>query len=427
MKFLNFFVFLCIFGCYSQPVQQDDSSLILLSISGGGTRAGTMGWRTLEYLRTIPYVYSEKGVSITSNLADQIDVISGISGGSFAAAGWCFYRDSMQIFRKKFIENNIQLKLVGKLFIPWVGLNVLLNPFYSRIDVAAEYYDQYIFEKRTFKNLPSFPTLWINSTSLSLGDRFVFTREQFEMIGSDVGNYPVGYACAASSAFPILLDPITIRNSGQSISDSTLSENLKYRMAKKNSIRDPEKWIYCKKIEFYNDKRNKWIHLADGGLVDNQGLKAILDQFRTNGLINKRLNDSENPLKRLVIINVNAYTEKKDEGCQSRRPPNILSVMNYTMTLSMDILSFERWVDIRAACSELWKAKLNGAGNILEKPYCIEIAFRNVSDESVRNSCNDLPTSFHLGKNEIALIDSVIPQLIVEQEDFQKLKTSIVR
>ena len=108
----------------SPTIQQDEQTLILVALSGGGTRAAAMSWKALEVLRTIPYTYQgPDGKQIVSTLADEIDYISGISGGSFAAAAWCLYRDNMEIFRKSFIERNIQGELVKRLFIPpWQGL-----------------------------------------------------------------------------------------------------------------------------------------------------------------------------------------------------------------------------------------------------------------------------------------------------------------
>ncbi len=69
-----------------------------------------------------------------------------------------------------------------------------------------------VFDKKTFAALPVRPVLRLHATNLALGQRFTFTRETFTSLSSDLNSYPLGYACAASSAFPILLDPLAIRN-----------------------------------------------------------------------------------------------------------------------------------------------------------------------------------------------------------------------
>lgn len=199
-------------------IQQDNQALVFAALSGGGTRAAAMSWKTLETLRKIPYTYRDQnGVKVVSNLADEIDYISGISGGSFAAAAWCLYRDNMDIFHEKFIGRNIQGELLKGLFLPpWQGLR-LLSPYYNRIHMASELYDETVFENKTFGDLPPHPVLWIHATHLALGDRFTFTQTFFDLLKSDISKYPIGYACAASSAFPILLSPITLNNYGDPV------------------------------------------------------------------------------------------------------------------------------------------------------------------------------------------------------------------
>jgi len=97
---------------FTHDIQQDDKTLVFVSLSGGGTRAAAMSWKVLEELKKIPYPYIDKnGQRVESTLADEIDYISGISGGSFTAAAWCLYKDNMELFRRRFIERNIELAI----------------------------------------------------------------------------------------------------------------------------------------------------------------------------------------------------------------------------------------------------------------------------------------------------------------------------
>jgi NTE family protein len=408
----------------TSDIPQDDKTLVFVSLSGGGTRAAAMSWKALEEFKKIPYTYTDKnGNKVESTLADEIDYISGISGGSFAAAAWCFYKDDMELFRKRFIERNIQSALVKKLFIPPSNGIRLTSPYYDRINIASELYDNEVFDKKTFDDLPAHPVLWINATHLALGARFTYDKTYFDYLHSDLSKYPVGYACAASSAFPILLSPITLKNYGDS---SDLTKDIKYKMAKLNSVNSVEMDFYCRSREFYNDKTNKFMHLADGGLVDNQGLQAIIDQFNTNGIINKRLNDRDNPLQRLIIINVNAGVSAIDKSCRKEDAPHVNSVIEYTMVTSMDILSAKRWMKIKTKCEEVYKSKIDIGDktkslSLLEEPYTIEINFRNLNEED-RKNCNKLPTSFKLDAEQLELIDRVVPVLVDQEPEIKRLK-----
>lgn len=443
--FLIVAVALLFFGCAHQPeynkplaatsaspqtsppaeaALQDDKTLMMVALSGGGTRAAAVSWKVLETLKTIPYSYVDSdGNQIQSTLANQIDVISGISGGSFAAVAWNLYSDEMDYFRQNFVQRNIQSQLLRAPFLPpWRGLR-LISPEYDRINIAAELYDEQVFQGKTFGDLSAYPIVKIHATDLALGTRFTFTRESFRFLGSDLSSYPVGYACAASSAFPILLSPMSLLNYGPPLN---LDEDVEYQLARANARLDLEKFFYARMRAFYNDKTNRYIPLADGGLVDNQGLQSILDEFRTNGIINKRLNDRDNPLRRLIIINVNAGTVPVDPSSKSPRAPGVLSVIEKTMVDSMDILSAKRWMEIKRQLEEIDKAKIDLGATTkslsqLEDTYAIEVSFRNIKDSRVREQANDLPTSFYLNEAQLALIDRVVPDLVREDPDMQRL------
>jgi hypothetical protein len=216
-------------------------------------------------------------------------------------------------------------------------------------------------------------------------------------------------------------------NYGESVD---LVKEPKYRMAKRNARQDIEKDFYCRMREFFNDKTNQYMHLADGGPVDNQRLQSIIDQFDTNGVINKKLNDRDKPLRRLIIINVNAGVFPKDTSCKSPNAPQVASVIKYTMATSMDILSAKRWMQIKDLCREVYKAAVE-LGNVtrslslLEEPYAIEINFRNVKDPTLKAECYKLPTSFYLNQEQIDLIDRVVPSLVEEDPEMIRLQKAI--
>jgi len=260
-----------------------------------------------------------------------------------------------------------------------------------------------------------------------LGRRFTFTPDTFARLGSNLGSYPIGYACAASSAFPILLTPLTLRNFGPPLD---LSQDVEYVLGKKNARTDLNADLRTKAWEYYNNKTNEYIHLADGGLVDNQGLQSILDEFDTNGIINRRINYSVQPLKRLIIVNVNAGVAGENQSGRSPSAPSIASVVESSMVSSMDVLSARRWMDIRDKCIEVFKAAIDRGADTpslsqLEEPYRIEVSFRNIRDPELRRRAMALPTSFKLSPEQLALIDKVVPELLKEDPELKRLQASL--
>ncbi len=408
----------------------EDDTFVWVALSGGGTRAAAMAWKTLEELRKIPLDVVRGDKIFESNLADEIDFISGISGGSFAAVAWALYRDEPETFRKLFLEKNIERELVYELGWPLWRPFTLASQRYNRINVAAEFYDREVFGGATFSELPSKPQLRVHATDLALGNRFTFSNDDFRKIGSDLSTYPVAYACAASSAFPVLLSPLTLRNYGETKTLERLSEtDREYRRMVRNARRDVLADLKRIAREHYNDKSNAYVHLADGGIVDNQGLGALLDELVGTGVINRRLGDSSLPLKRLILINVNAGVTPENSLAETHRAPGVSAVVTHTMVASMDILSARRWMRIKDYLSDFYKARTD-APNIaglrdLEKPYAIEVSFRNLKDPSLKEQCNKLPTSFALDVEQLDLIDRVVPLLLHEDPEMQRLIESV--
>ena len=413
-------------GMWPDKVDQDDTTLMMVAFSGGGSRAAAVGWKTLETLKRIPYTFTADGRQVESNIAREIDLVAGISGGSFAAAAWCLCGGDLAPFQKRFVERDIQGALARNLFSS-KGVVAAFSRRYARINFAAELYDEEVYERKTFADLPARPILRIHSTDLALGRRFTFTPDTFARLDSNLGSYPIGYACAASSAFPILLTPLTLRNFGPPLD---LSQDVEYVLGKKNARTDLNADLRTKAWEYYNNKTNEYIHLADGGLVDNQGLQSILDEFETNGIINRRINYSVQPLKRLIIVNVNAGVAGENQSGRSPSPPSIASVVESSMVSSMDVLSARRWMDIRDKCIEMFKAAIDRGADTpslsqLEEPYRIEVSFRNIRDPELRRRAMALPTSFKLSPEQLALIDKVVPELLKEDPELKRLQASL--
>jgi len=409
-------------GMWPDHPEQDDATLMMVAISGGGTRAAAVGLRTLETLQQIPYRFrNAAGEIVESNLAREIDFIAGISGGSFTAAAWALGKPDLPAFRERFVARNTQARLLRGLASA-NGAKALFSSRFDRIDLAAEYYDREVYEGQTFADLPSRPVLRIHATHLALGRRFTFEQANFNRLGSDLGAYPIGFACAASSAFPVLLSPITLRNFGPPVD---LSRDRGYKVDQLNSRKNLAAYLRTKDADYYNDKSNAYIHLADGGLVDNQGLQSILNEFDTNGMINRRINHTSPPLKRLIIVNVNAGVLAENATDKSPRAPGVSSVLQTTLVASMDILSAKRWMDINTRSVDLYKARIDrpdaASYRELEEPYRIEVSFRNIKDSGQRALASSLPTSFKLDQGQIALIDEVVPALIREDPEMVRL------
>ncbi|ERS91513.1 patatin-like phospholipase family protein, partial [Halomonas sp. PBN3] len=186
------------------------SLLVALSFSGGGTRAAALAYGTLERLAHTEIVWEGR----RKRLLDEVDIISSVSGGSYTAAYYALYRERLfEDFEAEFLKRNVQGEITRNFLSP-VNLVRSWSPRFGRSDLVAEYLDDHLFHDADFADLQrqGRPFVLINASDLSLGTRFEFSQDQFDLLCSNLDAYPLSRAVAASSAVPIALTPLTLRN-----------------------------------------------------------------------------------------------------------------------------------------------------------------------------------------------------------------------
>lgn len=184
--------------------------LVLVAFSGGGTRAAAFSYGVLKELAETE-VKTEKG---PRPLLNEIDIISSVSGGSFTSAYYGLRGNRIfDEFEDRFLRKNVQGGLFWQVFRP-INWFRLFSSTYGNSDIAADYYDKHIFNNATFADIqrPDAPLLIINATDLASSLRFPFTQSSFDLICSDINQYPISRAVASSSAVPVLLSPITFKS-----------------------------------------------------------------------------------------------------------------------------------------------------------------------------------------------------------------------
>ena len=410
-----------------------DSLFICLAFSGGGTRAAAFSYGILDELFRTKIVHN----GVEKSLLDEVDCISSVSGGSFTAAYYGLFGEQLFAdFRTEFLEKDIQGAIGGRVFSPanWFRL---ASPNFSRIDIAAELYDEEIFKGKHFGNLQDRgrPFLILNATNLESGTRFDFTHLHFDAMGSDLENYPVARAVAASSAFPILLSPISLENYPRA---SGYSPPWWYEGALESLHSSRYRYQAAKDLSYYFDKDHRYIHLMDGGLADNIGVRGIYHAF-SRGFIRTRIND--NMIDRLVVIVVNAATDPHEKLSERESPPDLVEVATKTATISLDNYSIESITlmveslrqRVRAqqdltACQEILDQNCPNPPDLptfenMIDPYIIELNFAGAAELDGENPDYylNLPTSFKLDQQQIERLVNIGPKLLRSSPQYRCL------
>jgi NTE family protein len=229
---------------------------IALCLSGGGYRAmlfhvGTL-WRLNEW-----------------GLLPAISRISSVSGGSITA-GLLGLKWPLLGFDPAGVAQNFATEIVGPiraLASESIDVeSVLLAPFLpgSAADRVAKAYRKFLYGDATLQALPAAPAplFVINATNVQSGALWRFSRSF--MADYRVGairnpTVPLATAVAASSAFPPVLSPMTLKLDPQ--------------------LYDPPSGLPSEDLHY--GKYMTKVYLTDGGVYDNLGLETAWKRYKT--------------------------------------------------------------------------------------------------------------------------------------------------
>jgi NTE family protein len=415
----------------------DQQDLVILAFSGGGTRAAAFSYGVLETLRRIEIV--TKAGSKT-RLLDEVDVITGVSGGSFTALAYGLYGDKLfDQYEARFLKRNVQGELTARTLNP-LNWGALSSTGWGRSELAAQLYDEILFNGATFADLyrANGPAIAVSATELATGSRIVFVPQNFDVMCADLHPIRLSRAAAASSAVPVVLSPITINNYGGNCgyqqppwlrAFADLPEPPRPAARALNRLQELQ--------ALDNGVEDPYFHLVDGGISDNLGLRSVLDVLETF----EALHEAGQPtpldrIRRIIIFVVNSLSIPSTKWNESENPPGTIDVLIKSAGVPIDRYSGEmveqlkdidaRWNTLRQLRGSVALAKDNNPSmtQIVNAPnadiYVVDVSFKALQDKSERDYLNQLPTSFHLPDEAVDRLRAAARPLILNSPSLQQ-------
>ena len=404
-----------------------DDLALMLAFSGGGTRAAALSYSVLEELKK-----TQVGPPGNQHpLLEDVGLISSVSGGSFTAAFYALWGDRIfSDFEPLFLKKHVQTGLLLRTLAPWNQVR-LASPRFSRSDLAAEYYDHLLFKGATFADLNAHagrPYLSVNATDLGSGARFEFTQDEFDLLRSDLSQFPISRAVAASSAFPVCLTPVVLKNYSAErpepepewikaiLEDPAASSRLKYLALQARS---------------YGDGRRRFVHLLDGGLSDNLGLRGALDRAMAR--------EQSSPIpsvpleipRRIAIIVVDAHTDR-DYGWDAKEHSlGLGALLGSVGQAAVSHYSFETLELFRETMARLSRERVATRFQTADShpveltTYVIELRFNQLTDESDRRFYNSVPTSLQLPPKTVDRLRQLAARQLADNVVFKRLVSDL--
>jgi len=422
-------------------------TFVVLTFSGGGTRAAAMAYGVLDELRRIKIGCSNPADPSTcpgNTLLDEVDVISSVSGGSFTAAYFARFGadifDPNGRFLKRFLHYNAERELFGEaVYYPQNWFRLL-----SRPEIAANLWSKLLFDRSTFNDLArrERPFVVLNAADYVTQTRFQFTQDYFDRLCDDLNSFSLSRAVAASSAFPGLLNSMTVNtHNGKGKCPVDRPAPIWLQNARANQFENRLDYREALAYAKLSDDHKKYLHLLDGGLVDNIGLRAVYEGLRESGAATLPLFRMDSIIDNLLVIVVNARTG--DKPPRFYQPDNLpmgpltLPVIGATSSLPMGTVSYDS-VDMFTELTDSWQqartdqirqqekacevARSRGASCDPPKPmmnlYAVELTFENIVHDETRDFFRHLATDFALPPSTVDCLDVEGRRLLLESRPY---------
>ncbi|MGO4303398.1 patatin-like phospholipase family protein [Cupriavidus sp. RAF12] len=416
----------------------DNENLVILAFSGGGTRAAAFSYGVLEFLRNTVAV-GPKGNK--SRLLDHVGVITGVSGGSFTALAYGLYGDKLfddyeQNFLKRDVQGTITFRTLNPVYWP-----SLWSSGWGRSELAADLYDEILFHGATFGDLNRGhgPFIVASATDISTGARLPFTQSTFDVLCSDLNALRLSRAAAASSAVPVVLTPITLNNYGGTCGYTTPAWIKPFIESAEPPRPAARATRHLREEAEFGDSVNRpYIHVVDGGVSDNLGMRSVLDALELMEALH--LIGVPSPLdhtRRIVVFVVNSLSVPRTAWDKSESPPGTLEILVKATGVPIDHYSYEatellrdtqaRWRSMRGVrASSAFSANKDAAvTTALRTPdatiYAIDVSFDKLTDKEELAYLNELPTSFYLPAEAVDRLRAAAGKIIMASPDFQRL------
>ena len=196
-------------------------------------------------------------------------------------------------------------------------------------------------------------------------------------------------------------------------------------------------------VAFEDSVNRPYLHIVDGGVSDNLGLRGILEAFEeleASPKFQKATNISQ--IRHILVIVVNSRSAPSTDWNRSPTPPGILAELLQSSSVPIDHFSYEsvellkdiaqRWSNARkliVAERRLAGMSLQEADASVQKLTfdAIDVSFDAITDAKERDYFMNLPTSFSLPSEDVdrlrALGGRLLRESAVTQDVLKKLIT----
>ncbi len=401
-----------------------DRPVILMTFSGGGSRAAALAEAVLRELSQTSYAAPD-GPHI---LTEDVKYISSVSGGSVTAAWFGLRRGpghwdgDLDGLRNDFLaqDNMRTLELDAANPITLFGL---VTGQITHIEAEEALFNARLYHDAPLAalNQPGKPFIVLNATDMAGGETFAVDPRRFDDICSKYDALPIATAVSASAAFPILLTPVAFQDYSSGC-PGKLRNGQWITVDLSNPYTPYLNLAEYKDARYSNDLRHgpnpyrriDYLYFLDGGLADNLGtrsLRTALIAPYDDAQVLRAINDGK--IRKLVVVVVNARGDPPNKLYQQAQQPGLVGQIQAVTSVPLDANTANSETAMSALLGELAQAAADASNRAKfggMRIYGITVDYDQIPADTpahimLRDMAKDVPTSWSLTPQQLQVTE----------------------
>lgn len=394
----------------------EKENLVIVTFSGGGSRAVSLGYGVLEQFQQATVRPTERGDTLLQN----IDVVYGVSGGSVLAAYLALEgQETIPKFKEFFLKKNFQKKVINEVF-SLSNVPRLTSPQFGRSDLLQEQLNLALYHGKTFADLArkrKGPFAVINATDMTAGQKVSFTQDFFDWLCVDLNDIEIARAVAASSAVPLIFSPITLNNHAGFCHAESKKAFLMQTQPGNHLLLNNFNAMQKRLARYQDSVEQPYLHLVDGGLTDNLGLASLLDMSNLLSIRKLYAELKKSALRHVVVVSVNAQNERTSHIDKSADVPGVREVVDTVINVPIDKAT-ESTVQYSQKFANQWNAYAKRQRDAKIKVYFVNVSLKDLPEGQLKRDVLNIGTSFYLPESDVDKLREAAKILLMQSKEY---------
>ena len=394
----------------------EKENLVIVTFSGGGSRAVSLGYGVLEQFQQATIRPTERGDTLLQN----IDVVYGVSGGSVLAAYLALEgQETIPKFKEFFLKKDFQKKVINEVF-SLSNVPRLTSPQFGRSDLLQEQLNLALYNGKTFADLArkrKGPFAVINATDMTAGQKVSFTQDFFDWLCVDLNDIEIARAVAASSAVPLIFSPITLNNHAGFCHAESKKAFLMQTQPGNHLLLNNFNAMQKRLARYQDSVEQPYLHLVDGGLTDNLGLASLLDMSNLLSVRKLYAELKKSALRHVVVVSVNAQNERTSHIDKSADVPGVREVVDTVINVPIDKAT-ESTVQYSQKFANQWNAYAKRQREAKIKVYFVNVSLKDLPEGQLKKDVLNIGTSFYLPESDVDKLREAAKILLMQSKEY---------